>query len=370
MLYKLLSFILVYILSIINFVIILSPLLIFVVPIVMMQSQYIKSNSSQTLILLMFFIVSCFMIIIMLFDFLFGLSTKHYVKTAKDYKKLKDYDILETPFEDVKSQFNKPKVKLLISSSEESNAYAIGNMGKQYIVITKGLISTYLLQMKGKEYFINSIKCIIGHEMSHLINRDYLPGLLLQINEQATRFLSKIILGFLNIFINILHHIPIAGRILSNIIISIHKLLDFLISFFYKYVILSIYKFIQLKISREKEYRCDMQSAKASGGKNMAEALSVLGENGYITIFSTHPKTVSRIHKVQSIEKTDEQISPEKGNIIVNFLSIVFILILPLLIYYYMDIRGLVENYYDVVYHIKMSFRFLKMRIATFFRIL
>ncbi len=367
MVYKLLNFILVYILSIINFVIILSPLLLFVVPIMISQSKYIKSDSTLTVVLMMFFVISVVMIIIMLFDFLFGFSSKHFLKDTKEYTKLKDYDILEGVFEDIKLQFNKHNVKLLISSSDDANAFAVGNMGKQYIVLTKGLITTYLMQMKGKEYFLNSMKCIMGHEMSHLINKDYLPALLLQINEDATGFVSKIIFMFFNIFINILQYVPFVGTIAASIIKNLYNFLDFLISFFYKYVILSIYKFIQLKISREREYRCDIQSAQASGGKLMATALSALGENGYMTIFSAHPKTVSRIQKVSNIEKIYTVIKPQRGNSIINFLSIAFILFLPLLIYKYMDIKGLVENYNDIVLHIKMSIMFLKIKITSYF---
>ena len=99
----------------------------------------------------------------------------------------------------------------------------------------------------------------------------------------------------------------------------------------------------------------------------MATALSALGENGYMTIFSAHPKTVSRMQKVSNIEKIYTVIKPQRGNSIINFLSIIFILFLPLLIYKYMDIKGLVENYNDIVLHIKMSIMFLKIRITSYF---
>jgi len=303
----------------------------------------------------------------MLFDFLFGFSSRHFLKNTREYTKLKDYDILEGIFEDIKLQFNNHNVKLLISSSDEANAFAIGNMRKQYIVLTKGLITTYLIQMKGKEYFLNSIKCIMGHEMSHLINKDYLPALLLQVNEDATKFVSKIIFVFFDIFINILQYIPLVGRAAAGIIKNIYNFLDFLISFFYKYVILSVYKFIQLKISREREYRCDIQSAQASGGQFMANALSALGENGYITIFSAHPKTASRIQKVSNIKRIYTIIKPEWGNRLVNFTFVFFMVFLPLLIYKYMDINGLVENYSDIIMHIKTSLLFLKIKIASYF---
>lgn len=365
MFYKLLNFILVYILSIFNFAIIMSPLLFFAVPLMITKSDYIKSNSTLTIILLVFFSVSCMMIIIMFFDLLFGFSTRYFVKGTKEYKKIKNYLVFEDIFEEVKMRFKKPDVKLMISNSNEVNAFAVGNLRKQYIVITKGLITEYLIQLKDKEYFLNCIKCIIGHEMSHLINKDYLPGLLLKINELATNFVSKIILIFFNIIIRILSVIPFVGSIASILLLNCYKILDFIITFFYKYVIFSIYKFIQLKISRDREYRCDMQSSMVSGGDLMAEALSVLGEKGYITIFSSHPTTSSRVRRVKEIEPNFEIITPEFGNNFINFCSVFFILILPFIIYYYMDIKGLVESYNSLIFSIRMKIDMLKLRLMS-----
>lgn len=369
MFYKLLNFILVYILSIFNFVIILSPIFILVLPIWITQSEYIKSDSTLTLVLMMFFTTSCIMVFVIFLDWLFGFSSKHYITGTKEYNKLKDYEVLEEPFEDIKLRFGKPNVKLMISDSQEVNGFAVGNMKKQYIVLTKGLITTYLIKLKDKKYFLNSMRCIMGHEMSHLLNRDYLPTLLLRINEQATEFVSNIILQIFNIIINILQYIPIVGRILAVLIMNIYKAIDFIISFFYKYVILSIYKLIQLKISRQREYRCDLQSAKACGGELMADTLSALGENGYITIFSTHPKTKDRTNKVRNVKQINTVLKPQFGNKTVNFLSVLFILILPLIIYYYMDIKGLVENYNDIAEHIKFNILILKMKVNNFFNI-
>ena len=367
MIYKLLSFILVYILSIINFVIILSPLFLIVVPIMISQSDYIKSDSTLTVVLLMFLIVSCLMILLMLIDYLFGISTRHFLKNTKEYTKIKNYDVLEGVFEDIKLQFTKPNVKLLIEDSTESNAFAVGNMGKQYIVITKGLISTYLMELKDKDYFLGCMKCIIGHEMSHLANRDYLPALLLQMNENATNIVSRIIFGFLNIFINIFQFIPFIGRPLASLIAMFYNAVDFVIFFFYKYVIVSIYKFCQLKVSRENEFRCDFQSAQANGGEMMAKALSVFGEGGYTTIFSTHPKTSVRINKVKKVAELHNIIKPVKGNTLVNVIFVLFALLIPVLIYQFMNIKGLVENYYDIEAHIKMQITFLKIRIRAIF---
>lgn len=365
MIYKLLNFTLVYILSICNFAIIMSPMLFFAVPLMITKSDYVKSDSTLTIILLVFFTVSCLMIVVMLFDLLFGFSIRYFLKGAKEFSKIQNYTILTDVFEDVKVRFNKPNVKLMILNSSEVNAFAVGNLGKQYIVITNGLVSEYLVQMKDRMYFLNCMKCIIGHEMSHLVNKDYLPGLLLKVNELATHFVSKIILSIFNVVIRIVSVIPFVGGLVSMMLLNLYKLFDFIINFFYKYVILAIYKVIQLKISRNREYRCDTQSAMVSGGGLMAEALSVLGEHGYITIFSTHPKTSSRIKNVKSIEKTFETIEPQFGNNFVNFCSVLLILALPFVIYYYMDLKGLVESYDTLVFSMKMKIDMLKLKVMS-----
>ena len=101
----------------------------------------------------------------------------------------------------------------------------------------------------------------------------------------------------------------------------------------------------------------------------MAVALSVLGENGYTTIFSTHPKTSSRIEKVKNISREYGIISPQWGNALINTIFITFMLLLPILIYRFMDIKGLVENYQDIISHIKMQITFLKIRLTSSFHL-
>ena len=80
MVYKILSFILIYILSIVNFSIILLPLMFFVVPIIISKPNLIDTQSIVSIILFVFFLVSCLMNFIILLDFLFGFSSKKFLK--------------------------------------------------------------------------------------------------------------------------------------------------------------------------------------------------------------------------------------------------------------------------------------------------
>ena len=367
MFYKLLYFILIYLLTIIDFVIILLPLWVMLVPIYLSFDNHISKATLITVILLVLLVASCLVLIIMFFDFLFAFSVKGHIKNSKEYMKIKNYDVFKDIFEDIKLHFNNHKVKLMIEESTVENAYAVGNLGRQYIIITKGLVNMYLMELKNAKYFLTCMKCIMGHEMSHLINKDYLPGLILSINERAIRFVSTIIYKFFNIFIVALNYIPFIGSIFSNIVLFIYNLIDRTINFFYKYIILSIYKFLQLKISRTAEYRCDLQSAKINGGVNMAQTLSALGESGYSTIFSSHPKTSDRMKYVKDIEKVDIIIKPEFGNGIINFISILFMLTIPLILYYFINLKVLENDYYTISMLIITKFNYFKLKILSLF---
>jgi len=112
--------------------------------------------------------------------------------------------------------------------------------------------------------------------------------------------------------------------------IEVYNLLNFVISAFNRFVVSNIYEFLRRFVSRAIEYRCDRQSAEAFGGKNMAFALSFLGESGYFTLFSTHPNTKKRIDKVQNIEMVDDVIRPRFIDDLTNYFSFMFLLVLCL----------------------------------------
>jgi len=305
------------------------------------------------------------MLIILFFDFLFGFSVRPFLINCKKYQKDTKYKIFYEIFEEIKYKFGKNNVNLLIKKSTEVNAFAIGGLGRNNIVLTEGLLLHYLASTNNKSEFLNCIEGSMGHEMSHLVNKDYLPGLLLTINEQATHTISRIIFLIFNIFIKLFHIIPIIGFLLSNIFVNLYKIFDFFIHFFYKYIILNIYKFLLLQISRDIEYRCDKQSAKSCGGDVMAFALSFLGENGYCTIFSTHPKTSKRIKKVQNIQ-LQNRIKPSFMNKFLNTFSLLCIIYITIIFGVKADIQSLIEDYNEFLNIILLRFGYLKMRIQNF----
>jgi Zn-dependent protease with chaperone function len=333
----------------------------------MLAGIKIDKDSIVSLILLIFLFINVLVIVIVVCDMLFGFTIKFYTKTTVPYLKVKNYNILTDAWEDLKLQYNKPTAELRVSDAQNINAYAVGNLKKQYVVITKGIVSAYLMENPGNlQEFVINMKCIMGHEMSHLINKDYLPGLLLQLNELAANFVSRIIIGILNIFLNLLQYIPFVGRLFAMLVLYLYKCIDFVVGFFHKYVLLSVYKFLQLKISRTNEFRCDYQSSLACGGGNMAETLSVLGDSSYTSIFSTHPAVKPRMRHVLDVQKTNQIITPDGKNNLANTLVIIFMLGFPFLLWHFINMKGLLDNYDNIVINLVTKYRMTKVRIFTF----
>lgn len=364
MISKPLNFILIYILSVINFVIILFPLTFFIVPLLFINNDHVQKSIISILLLSVFF-VSGLMLVILFFDFLFGFSVRPFLRNCINYKKDKKYRVFFETFDEIKYRFGKPNTKLLIKKSSEVNAFAIGGLGRNNIVITEGLLLHYLTQVESKEEFIKSIEGVIGHEMSHLINKDYLPGLLLTINEQATQAFSRLVYIIFNIFIRLFSIIPTVGYLVAQLVIGIYKIFDFFIFFFHKYVILNVYKFILLQISKNIEYRCDKQSAQACGGDTMALALSFLGENGYFTIFSTHPKTKQRIGKVKNV-RIKGRARASLASKLMNLFSLLCIFYLFVLSGARSDIPGLIRDYNNMADFVFRKLYYLKLNFQNF----
>jgi Zn-dependent protease with chaperone function len=123
---------------------------------------------------------------------------------------------------------------------------------------------------------------------------------------------------------------------------------------------LSIYKFIQLQISKSVEYRADRQAAMAIGGQNMAQALRPLGNSGYFSIFSSHPLTSHRIKNVLKVKKSEDTIGRVYGTNATFLLSFLMIILIVYFSYRAAKIHILVKAYQGVVLSIKNKYILLK----------
>lgn len=352
---KPLSIILVYLLSITNFLIITIPFLVVLSPLLLLSSESFVTASTGFMIFSVF-VISSLMLSYLILDLLFGISISGMTKGHKQPKQLaKQFPILnkiEEDYNDLQKQFRIPNTRLLIARSSVVNAYAIGSFRKNVVVLTMGLIAQYKKESEGSKEFYQSIKGIVAHELSHLANRDFLPGLLVFANEKAVNFASRLVRLLFMFFARLLMVIPVFGSVFSSLIISLYQVIDKIISSFYRFVFIPVYNFIKLHVSRSTEYRCDRQAAEACGGAEMAVALSGLGPSGFITIFSTHPATRSRMKYVANRKMIKGRIRISILNRLSNLFAVFFLVyILNFTFQYIEKLEYFHSKYYTQIYY-------------------
>ncbi|MDA0902070.1 MAG: M48 family metalloprotease, partial [Proteobacteria bacterium] len=221
-------------------------------------------------------------------------------------------------------RFGERGVNLYIKNSDEINAFAIGSLGRKSIALTVGLIQHYHNSSEDEEEFLSTLRSIIGHEMSHLVNKDFLPALLIITNQKVTNFVSHILHMILNL-VSYIFSFSRTNGIISDIFLRLYGIINWILCAFNNLVVYNIYEFLRKFVSRSIEYRCDRQSAQAFGGYNMALALSFLGKSGYFTLFSTHPATQRRVKKVENIKIKKGIIRPSISSSIANFISLMLL---------------------------------------------
>lgn len=332
---KPINLILVYIVTTCNIVVLMSPFLAVITPFIQFRRDtiIIQNEIYQRLIfaiLLLAFLVSFFMLGYLVLDFLFGFSVRASLKGCTRYEKIKDFDFLSGIFDQVKNKFSEKSVRLYIKNSDEINAFAVSSVGRKAIVLTRGLVNHYLVECSDPKNFLYALRSIMGHEMSHLINKDFLPSFLIISNQKITNFASGILYMVFRLTARVMAMLPFGGRASSKTMNDAYSILNLIITSFNRLVVYNIYELLRRFISRSLEYRCDAQSAKAFGGRNMALALSMLGESGYFTLFSTHPGTKKRMQKVENIKISDSVVRPKFIDSIANYFSIMFLVIICL----------------------------------------
>lgn len=329
------SLILIYIIACFNLLFILSPFLAILLPFIDYQKgAFIISGSILQkvfdILQIVIFAISFLMICYLFLDYIFGFSVRASLRKCKKYEKYKEYDFLTPIFLQVKEKFGENSVHLYIKNSNEINAYAVGSLGSKAIVISRGLIDHYLVSCPEPKMFLSAIRSVMSHEMSHLINKDFLPSFIILTNQKITNFVSNILHFIFFNLSRLVNSAPHGGRFSAFLMASGYNFFNAIFTFFNSVIVYNIYEFLRKFISRSIEYRCDMQASKAFGGKNMALALSMMGESGYFTIFSTHPKTISRIKKIENIKSRDGLIKPAIIDSIINYFSILFLMIFTL----------------------------------------
>jgi len=230
-------------------------------------------------------------IVYILFGTLFGPKLILISVGARPLKELPDYERVKRIIEELCKKVKIKEPELYYFKSEDINAFATGLFkNKSVIAITTGALK-YLND--------EELAGVLGHEISHIKNRDTLY-----------MTITSVLVGFISFLANMLVYSfffdsrrrPTGVYILS-ILISI--------------LIPIIATIIRLAISREREYLADLDSAEMNGNPNglisvfkkimrinrgeipYNEAIEPLYFVSIEELFSTHPPIEKRIEKLQ-----------------------------------------------------------------------
>lgn len=329
MLAKPFTILFVFILAVANFLVMALVLSVLVFPIFIFFREIFLSFGPSVFFYLVAKTAIGILIYIVL-DTIFGLTLRRTLKGCVKFKKANyvycHAEILES-FEWLKNRFKMKNVTLYLDpTTSVVNAYAIGGFSGSAVTVTLGLINQMQMGTSSPEEFLDAVRGILGHEMSHLSNKDFLPGLITSASQNISAKTSRVI-RIIFIFVSkICRFIPFIGKPISNLIITLYNLLNFILMAFFKIIFLPIYNFLQKVTSRSIEYRCDRESAYAYGGPIMAKGLSLLGKSGYISLFSTHPTTKSRIQSVEKVLPRGGTIRPGIINVLSNIIALSLII--------------------------------------------
>lgn len=324
MITKLLTFILTFILAVINLMVSMLPLELLITPFAYLFPKLVDKISIDIIILSLFFVMSYILIYIAM-DWLFSMTVRHFTKRTTPIHKAKsvvDHKEIEESFLWLKKKFNLKNVNLYISGENVVNAYAVGGFRRKAVILTMGLINQAHNKTDDRKQALEAIRGIIGHELSHLSNQDYLPALLTFANQKALGFIDRIIFLIfksISIFFMI---IPVIGNPLSYLFNMIYSGINMFIDGVNLFFFMPLYRLLQKALSRSIEFRCDRDSALAFGGRRIAIGLSMLGAGSYFSVFSTHPRTKTRINKVEKVKAISGYIRPGFLTQIINVLSV------------------------------------------------
>ena len=103
----------------------------------------------------------------------------------------------------------------------------------------------------------------------------------------------------------------------------------------------------------------------------MALALSLLGSSGYMTIFSSHPKTADRVKYVKDIKHSDKKITSGLINQLSNLASFLVLVVILNFSYKNIDVNSYKYKYYKLKYRVesvKNNVYGLKQKLENYLR--
>lgn len=291
-------------------------------------------------------------IIYLFLDILFGFTIKDFIKDKIDISNSKELEVFYTLFEEVIERFDIRNVEFLLDENEAINAYAVATFRKKYVIVTTGILSHITNSFDSYEEKEKCFKGLIGHELSHLINWDFLPKLILLSGQKVSQLINTLFEIIFNVLLSISNNIPIIGVFTSTILSLTYSILQFCFNFLYNFIITPIYLLIERFLGRLIEYRSDYQSAEAVGWESVYLSLyTLLSLNGntYHSKFSTHPNTVSRILNIYKIPDNNNKITASSFSKYFGLFLIAFISLLISFIFLYE--HNLISSYSFYQFH-------------------
>ncbi len=330
---KITSILLVYVLCLLNFAFLTIPFVLALSPLLLIKGN-IGNEILIGCILLFAFCVSSLILALWFFDYLFSFTIRSYIKKTKSYthKKYELYKPYIQHAHKIITQKYNLSFKILIKESETIEAFATGSFSTNIVVISTATLEKLEYKSKTKEEFANAIAGLLGHEASHLLNKDFLPGNLLMLNQKATNFVAKLSGLLTSCIFMIFSVIPYIGRPLRKIGKLIHSKSSSSLNFSMQNIVLPIYFFVNRFLTRAIEYRSDKDAARAFGFAGITLCLNMIAGNSYNSIFSTHPSTNKRVASVKGVGE-QRFISAGFLILLLNYLSFVIIFLSPFVLY-------------------------------------
>lgn len=284
------------------------------------QSDFNLSNNIFIYTMIFMFI---FTLIYLCLDFYYGFTIKSIIKDCEDISTIKELSLENRLFLETLKKFELSNVSFLLQKSEEVNAFAVLSLRKKYVIITTSMIEHISKSFDTQEAKEKALQGLIAHELSHLLNWDSLPNLILLSGQFIAVMISSLLTLISTVVIKIVSIIPIVSFLATGVT-YIFLFLQFALGLIYGFILHPLYLLVERFLGRVIEHRSDYQSAKAMSWEPMYLCLSALLNlqgNTFNSNFSTHPSTISRILHIYKVEKSSE-------NIEVSFFSKYFSLII------------------------------------------
>ena len=277
-----------------------------VLPIVMIFGFFYLGKISGIIVAVKIVILGILLIYCgyLIFDFILGINMKIKQIIIKSYRFGGKYQkMLELPLSLIKTKYQIPHLKLFISDSAKPESYAMASVLEKYVCLSVGMVNALEIRAKSPEEF-QILSCVIlAKQAYNLKSGNYLPQMLLRINQRVVWFVEKVFGGFFKSLCFVIKFIPVVGVVIADGLKAMHKTTEFFLKMMNK-MLMKIYDGVDFMAMLSIQQKSDEIASKIIGGKYVAHALAVTEEEN-IEMFTFKPRLRKRIEKIEKIERTN-----------------------------------------------------------------